>query len=189
MAKIGLFFGSFNPVHIGHLMIANYFYTETDLDEIWIIITPQNPWKKNDELIADEHRIKMVSIAIDNCNWLKHSDFEKELPQPNYTYLSLAYLRKTYPQNEFVLIIGGDNCERFHQWKNHDEILQHHEVWAFPRHSDESNEEILPEIKTYQAPKFEIAAKDIRTALKQGKDMRYFLPNGVYDYIKTHKIF
>lgn len=188
MIKTGLFFGSFNPVHIGHLMIANYFHSFTDLDELWMIVTPQNPWKTGQKLIPIQHRVNMLKIATISSDWLKVSDFEKNMKQPSYTFESLAHLRETYPDRKFVLLVGGDNSIKFHHWKRYKEILQHHEVWGFPR-NDEPLENLLSELKVLKAPQIEISSKFIRESLLQNKNMKYFLPNGVYEYIEENQLY
>lgn len=188
MVKTGLFFGSFNPVHIGHLMIANYFHSFTNLDEVWMIVTPQNPWKTAQKLISTQHRVNMLAIATSSSDWLKVSDFEKHMKQPSYTYESLEYLRETYPDRNFVLLIGGDNSTKFHQWKNFKEILHHHEVWGFPR-NDEPPEKLLGELKILKAPQIEISSRFVRESLLQTKNMKYFMPNGVYEYILENQLY
>lgn len=188
MIKTGLFFGSFNPVHIGHLMIANYFHAFTELDEIWMVVTPQNPWKKNQKLIPIWHRVNMLKIATSASKWLKVSDFEKDMAQPFFTYQSLQYLRKNHKSNTFVLLIGGDNYSKFTEWKNYTEILQNHEVWAYPRNTEEI-EITKTGIKLFKAPQFEISSQDIRKSIKNNKDIRYYLPNAVYDYIIENELY
>ncbi len=188
MVKTGLFFGSFNPVHIGHMMIANFFYSYTNLDEVWMVVTPQSPWKQEMNLIAEEHRLEMVKTAIGNTSWIKATLFEKELEQPNYTYKSLQYLREHHPENEFVLLVGGDNFDHFMQWRMVDEILKHHQVWAFPRNHKGEQASPHEKVTMFVAPQMEISSSTIRTAIHEGKDMNYFLPAGVNDYIVKHKL-
>lgn len=188
MIKTGLFFGSFNPIHIGHLMIANYFYSFTDLDEIWLVVTPQNPWKRKQQLIEDNHRMNMVQLAIKNTKWLKASLFEKDLNAPHYTFKSLEFLRKNYPNRKFVLLIGGDNYQRFNEWKNADDILKHHEVWAFPRQNNVEENHTISGLKIFKAPQFEISSQMIRDSINDKKDMTYFLPHGINEYIVKHQL-
>ncbi len=188
MRKTGLFFGSFNPVHIGHLMIANYFYAFTDLDEVWMVVTPQNPWKKQQDLISMKHRVNMLNLASADADWLHISDFEKHMEQPFFTYQSLDFLRKKHPTHTFVLLIGGDNYSKFSEWKNHTEILKHHEVWAYPRSSEEVQKG-EPGVQLYRAPQFEISSQHIRASLQNGKDIRYYLPQGVFAYISEHQLY
>ena len=127
--KIGLYFGSFNPIHVGHLIIANYMAQNSELDEIWLVVSPHNPLKQKSNLLADHHRLAMVNIAIEGNQLLKSSDIEFKLQQPNYTVKTLAYLKEKYPQNNFSLIMGEDNIRTFHKWYNYEEILDNHKVY------------------------------------------------------------
>lgn len=188
MIKTGLFFGSFNPVHIGHLMIANYFYSFTDLEEIWMVVTPQNPWKTDQKLISTQHRVNMLKIATKPSDWLTVSDFEKDMKQPSYTFESLKVLRETHSDRNFVLLIGGDNSVRFHQWKKFKEILKHHEVWGFPR-KEEPVKSLLSELKIHKAPQFEISSNFIRESIFQNRNMKHFMPSGVHEYILQNNLY
>ena len=133
MKKIGLFFGSFNPIRVGHLTIANHMVEYSDLDQVWFVVTPHSPFKKKTSLLADHHRFQMVSRAVEDYSKLKASDIEFKLPQPNYTVNTLTYLEEKYPDHEFALIMGEDNLKSFHKWKNYEVILESHNIYIYPR--------------------------------------------------------
>ena len=135
--KIGLYFGTFNPIHVGHLIIANHMVEHTDLEQIWMVVTPHNPLKQKSTLLDDYHRLHLVRLAIEDYPKLKASDVEFKLPQPNYTVTTLVHLLENYPQHEFSLIMGEDNLKSLHKWKNYDYIIQHHDIYVYPRISDE----------------------------------------------------
>jgi len=189
--KTGLYFGSFNPVHIGHLAIANYMVEYSDLDEIWFVVSPQNPLKSKSSLLADHHRIRLVEIALGDDLRFRVSDIETKLPQPSYTIDTLAYLREKYPGRNFGLIMGGDNIFTLHKWKNAMQIVSNTHLYVYPRkveHSDHMPEleEIIAaaQISIVEAPLIDISGTFIREAIRSGKDIRHFLPPGVWDYIK-----
>lgn len=183
--KVGLFFGSFNPVHTGHLVLANYMLEYTDLERIWFVVSPHNPLKKKSTLLDEKQRLLMVNLAIGDNIKLKASNIEFNLPQPSYTIVTLTYLKEKYPQHEFVLIMGADNLENFHKWKNYEEILKHHQLYIYPRpESDGGKLKDHPQIKLINAPLMEISSTAIRQAIKEKKDMRYFMPEAVWQYIK-----
>jgi nicotinate-nucleotide adenylyltransferase len=183
--KVGLFFGSFNPIHAGHLVLANYMLEYTDLERVWFIVSPHNPLKKKSTLLDEKQRLQMVDLAIGDNIKLKASNIEFNLPQPSYTIVTLTYLKEKYPQHEFVLIMGADNLENFHKWKNYEEILKHHQLYIYPRpESDGGNLKDHPQIKLVNAPLMEISSTAIRQAIKEKKDMRYFMPEAVWQYIK-----
>lgn len=183
--KVGLFFGSFNPIHVGHLVLANYMLEYTDLARIWFVVSPHNPLKNKSTLLDEKQRLQMVDLAIGDNIKLKASNIEFNLPQPSYTIVTLTYLKEKYPQHEFVLIMGADNLESFHKWKNYEEILKHHQLCIYPRpESDGGNLKEHPQIKLINAPLMEISSTAIRQAIKEKKDMRYFMPEAVWQYIK-----
>lgn len=182
---VGLFFGSFNPIHVGHLIIANYMHEFTDLSEIWFIISPQNPFKTKETLLSDNHRLQLVRIAIENNPHFKASNIEFSLPQPSYTSNTLAYLKDKYPTKKFALIMGSDNLETFHKWKNYEYILNNYSIYIYPRPtSDGGNLKNHSNVKMVNAPLVEISASFIRKAIKAKKDVRYMLTGPVYQYIK-----
>jgi nicotinate-nucleotide adenylyltransferase len=182
--KIGLFFGSFNPIHIGHLALANYFIEYTDLDKIWFVVSPQNPFKKKNTLLDEKQRLYMVKLAIENNNRISASDIEFKLSQPSYTINTLAHLKEKYPKHEFALIMGADNLDTFHKWKNYEAILNQHEIYVYPRPNSNGGDLAKhPKVKMTQAPLIEISSTAIRNAIKEKKDVRYFVPAAVWEYI------
>ena len=184
--KVGLFFGTFNPIHTGHLIIANHLAEYSDLEEIWLVVTPHNPHKKKSTLLDNHHRLEMVYRACDTYEKLKPSDIEFGLPQPNYTVNTLAHLQEKFPTNDFCLIMGEDNLKSFHKWKNSDVILENHEIYVYPRIA---NGEIAEKYKDHSrinqidAPIVEISSTFIRKSIKDSKNVRPLLPGKVWEYI------
>lgn len=184
--KIGLYFGTFNPIHSGHLNIANYLVEFSDLDEVWFVVTPHNPHKKKNTLLDDIHRLTMVRIAIENYPKLKASTIEFDLPQPNYTVNTLAHLEEKYPEYHFCLIMGEDNLKSFPKWKNYDVILERYELYIYPRISDgeiASQFKNHPKIHFINAPIMELSSTFIRNAIKKGKNISAMLPHNVWKYL------
>ncbi len=186
--KAGLFFGSFNPIHIGHLAIANYMVEYTDLDEVWLIISPQNPLKKKKTLLNEFDRLRMAELAVEDDLRIKPSNIEFSMPKPSYTIDTLTYLSERNPNHNFVLIAGTDNFRSFHKWKNYEEILKNYQLYIYPRPGYTLGKyENYDNIKRIAAPVMEISSSFIRSAIKEGKDIRHFLPKEVYNYIiKLH---
>ena len=185
MKKTGLFFGSFNPIHIGHLALANYMLSFTDLDEIWFVISPQNPFKEKNSLLAQNHRLYMVKLAIENHPKFKASDVEFKLSQPSYTIHTLAHLKEKYPKKNFSLIMGMDNLENFHKWKNYEQILKQHQLYVYPRL--ESNTGAFtqhPNIILTEAPIMEISSSFIRKAISERKEVSCFMPEKVAQFVE-----
>ncbi|HCC71472.1 MAG TPA: nicotinic acid mononucleotide adenylyltransferase [Bacteroidales bacterium] len=189
--KTGLYFGSFNPVHIGHLAIANYIYEYTDLDEIWFVVSPHNPLKKKNSLLADHHRLHLVELAIGDDHRFRVSDIESKLPQPSYTIDTLTYLREKHPTYQFALIMGSDNLLTINKWKNAGLLIDSCTLFVYPRANKgkEPGPEVRSLLKTanidiVEAPLIEISGTFLRSAIRQGKNMQYFLPPGVWQYIK-----
>ena len=196
--KVGLYFGTFNPIHIGHLVISNYMAEYTDLDEVWLIVSPQNPLKKKASLLEDIHRLAIVREAIEDNPKLKVSDIEFNLPKPSYTATTLTYLQEKYPKHQFSLIMGEDNLRTLHKWFNHEVILKNHSFYVYPRVLTEQEEIELQEMSTLpennfkklpnvhicsDAPIMKISATFVRNAIKEGKDIRYLLTDPVRKYI------
>jgi nicotinate-nucleotide adenylyltransferase len=181
--KIGLFFGSFNPVHIGHLAIANYMAEFTDLDQVWFVISPQNPLKKAASLLEDHKRRTLLDLAVEDDPRFRVSDVEFRLPKPSYTVDTLASLRESHPSHEFVLIMGSDGLTTFSKWKNHQVIEAHYDRYVYPRPGYPADPENLSRVRLVEAPRLEISSTFIRQAIREGKDIRHFLPAGVYRYI------
>lgn len=184
--KIGLYFGSFNPIHIGHLVIANHLVENSDLDEIWLVVTPHNPFKKKKSLLDDHHRLELVRRACDGYEKLKPSDIEFKLPQPNYTINTLIYLSEKYPDYLFCLLMGEDNLNTFHKWKNYELILEQNPIYVYPRKTNNGHENQFtnhPDIVHIDAPIMEISSTQIRNAIKEGKNIKPMLPTEVWEYI------
>ncbi|WP_299258931.1 nicotinate (nicotinamide) nucleotide adenylyltransferase [uncultured Aquimarina sp.] len=186
MRKIGLYFGTFNPIHIGHLAIANHMAEYSDLDEIWMVVTPHNPFKKKSSLLDNMHRLEMVYRATESYPKLKPSDIEFKLPQPNYTVNTLVYLQEKQPDYQFNLIMGEDNLKSFHKWKNYEAILENHHVYVYPRVSEGVTEHQFknhPKIHSVNAPIMEISSTFIRKAIPEDKNIKPLLPKEVWEYI------
>ena len=182
--KIGLFFGSFNPIHNGHLMLANYLAEYGDLDEIWFVVSPQNPFKDKKSLLADRHRMYMVELAIKGDERFRVCDIEFYMPKPSYTIDTLTRLAERHPNTDFYLICGMDCLESFPKWKNHQMILQYHHLLVYPRKGFSNNELANhPSVKIINAPEIEVSSTFIRNAIAEGRDVRYFMPKEVYKYI------
>jgi len=184
--KIGLYFGTFNPIHIGHLAIANYMVEFSDLDQIWMVVTPHNPHKKKSSLLDNHHRIAMVDLALNDYPKIKSSKIEFDLPQPNYTVNTLAVLEEKYPDLEFSLIMGEDNLKSLHRWKNYEVILNNHTIYVYPRISEgviETQFEGHNKIVKIPAPIMEISSTFIRKSINEGKNIKPLLPQNVWEYI------
>ena len=184
--KVGLFFGTFNPIHIGHLIIANYMAEFSDLDEVWFVVTPLSPFKKKNSLLDNHHRLAIANIAIESFPKLKTSDIEFKLSQPNYTVNTLVHLEEKYPNHQFCLIMGEDNLKGFHKWKNHETILNNYELYVYPRVSGGKTEHQLsnhPKIHNVAAPIVQISSTFIRKSIKEKKDISTMLSPNVWKYI------
>lgn len=193
--RIGLYFGSFNPIHIGHLIIANYMAQEETIDEVWFVVTPQNPHKKKKNLLADYHRLALVRRAVENNPRLRASDIEFGLPRPSYTVYTLEAFREKHPTYSFTLIMGEDNLRSLHKWKNYEQIIERYSILVYPRvltvqektgeaKKAVSNELLkLPNIKMTDTPVMKISSSFIRNMIKEGKDVRYLLSEATFDYL------
>ena len=184
--NIGLYFGTFNPIHVGHLIIANYMVENSDLDEVWFVVTPHNPFKKKKSLLENYHRLELVYLATENYDKIKPSDIEFQLPQPNYTVHTLAHISDTYPQHTFSLIMGEDNLKSFHKWKNYEIILEHHHLYVYPRVSEGKIETLFdkhPKIHHIKAPIIELSSTQIRARIKENKNIQPMLTEAVWKYI------
>ncbi len=190
--KTGLFFGSFNPVHIGHTAIANYFVEYAGLQEVWFVVSPHNPLKERASLLPEYHRLELVRLALEDDRRFRASDIEFRLPKPSYTIDTLAYLTEKYPQRTFVLIMGADNLVTLHKWKNFEELVRRYEIVVYPRKDMDtatlhpSLEKLMPQarITVSNAPLMEISSSFLRQAIKAGKDMRFFFRGQVWEYIR-----
>ena len=184
--KIGLFFGTFNPIHVGHLVIANHIAEYSDLDQVWFVVTPQSPFKIKASILDNRQRYEMVYRATKDYSKLRPCDIEFHLPQPNYTIDTLTYLQEKHPEYKFALIMGEDNLRGFHKWKNYELILSNHDIYVYPRLSGESvgtsfgNHE---HIKKVDAPVMELSSTFIRKSRKEGKNVKAMLPDSVWEYL------
>lgn len=183
--NVGLYFGSFNPIHIGHLAIANYMVEFTGIDILRFVVSPQNPHKKKASLLDSYDRLKMVQLAIEKDDRFEASDIEFYLPKPGYTIDTLTYLSEREPTKNFNLLIGSDNLKSFHKWKNYKSILENYGIIVYPRHGfEKTNIMQHPKITiAAEAPMIGISSSFIRKAIRQGKDIRYFLPEKIWKYI------
>jgi nicotinate-nucleotide adenylyltransferase len=192
--RIGLYFGTYNPIHVGHLIIANHMAERDDMDQVWLVVTPQNPLKSNSNLLADYHRLALVKIAIDDNFNLRASDVEFNLPKPSYTVDTLAHLREQYPEHQFALIMGEDNLRTFHKWKNYEVILERHQIYVYPRPITlaELNNEVAPtksEIHDHKnvivtdSPMMQISSTIIRNKIQKGQSIQYLVTDAVRQYI------
>ncbi|MGB0881610.1 MAG: nicotinate (nicotinamide) nucleotide adenylyltransferase [Vicingaceae bacterium] len=190
--KVGLYFGTYNPIHVGHLIIANHLVDYTDLDQIWFVVTPQNPFKTKASLLEDYHRLALVNIAIEGNSKLKVSNIEFDLPKPSYTIDTLTYIQEKYAEHKFSIIMGEDNLRSFHKWKNYEQILENFSVHVYPRLAERNEALKAPEAiinhpnitMCENAPIMKISASFIRKAIKSKKDVKYLLTDPVYKYIK-----
>ncbi|MDB0059420.1 nicotinate (nicotinamide) nucleotide adenylyltransferase [bacterium] len=201
--KIGLYFGTFNPIHMGHLVIANHMATHTDLDEVWLVVTPLNPQKDSVELMAQEHRLQMVHLATAENELLQGSDVEFELPSPNYTAATMRFIRGEHPEVDFSIIIGEDNFHNLHTWKDHWELVTHHRILVYPRRSvgdeqhtptkQEGDQDRIPvdhaHVVWCDAPMISISSTYLRKAIQEHKDIRYLLPDTVLNYISNNMLY
>jgi nicotinate-nucleotide adenylyltransferase len=200
--KVGLYFGTFNPIHVGHLIIANHMAEYSDLDQIWMVVTPHNPLKKKSTLLDDYHRLQMVHLATEDFPKIKPSDIEFKLPQPNYTVHTLIHLQEKYPNHEFSLIMGEDNIRSLHKWKNYQTLLENHAIYVYPRleAKGQTSETIAtdaetvlfknhPRIHLIDAPVVEISSTFIRENIKKGKNVQPLLSSKVWKYVDHNNFY
>lgn len=179
-----LFFGSFNPIHVGHLIIANTMLQQEEIDEVWMVVSPQNPLKERSSLLADHHRLQMVRSAIDDNYRLRACDIEMHLPIPSYTVVTLAALGEKYPDREFCLIMGSDNLATFQRWRNYEYILEHYHLYVYPRPGSEHCPlRDHPKVTMVDVPMMDISSSYIRAQIAAGRDVRYLLTEPVYKYL------
>ena len=190
--KIGLYFGTFNPIHIGHLIIANHMAEYSDLDQIWMVVTPHNPLKNKNTLLQDSVRLELVYLATEDYPKIKPSDIEFKLPQPNYTINTLAHLEEKFPNHQFSLIMGEDNLKSLHKWKNYDVILKNYPIYVYPRISSDIENSTFrnnSNIHFIDAPIVEISSTFIRENIKNKKNVQPLLPSKVWEYIDHNNIY
>lgn len=191
--KIGLYFGSFNPIHIGHLLVATYMREAAGLDEIWFIVSPQNPFKLNSELADEHHRLKMVQLAVEDNVYFKASDIEFHLDKPSYTHITLKALTKQFPEHTFQLIIGEDNVAKFNEWKEAEWILENFKVLVYRRQIN--NKQYIKEkthdarLITHDLPMFDISSTTIRERIRDKKDIKYFVKENIENYLRKYSIY
>lgn len=187
--KIGLFFGSFNPVHVGHMIIANYMAERTDLDQVWMVVSPHNPLKVKSSLANDYERLHLVTLAIGDNPDIWVSDIEFSLPKPSYTIDTLAYLTEKYPNYTFALIMGGDNLKTLHKWKN-PEMIRQHQIYVYDRPGYDSEKFKDQEGFTFvEAPLLQISASYIRKSIKDGYSVQYLVPDQVFEYLSEGSLY
>ncbi len=188
--KTAFFSGTFNPIHMGHLILANYLCEYEGFDELWLSVSPQNPLRQRLSAESDQHRLEMLQRVLIENTKIQVTDIEFELPIPSYTIQTLDYLRANYPEREFTLIIGADNWLRFEQWHEHERIVNEYSVCIYPRPGYEINPDTLPpRVKLVSAPMVELSSTTIRQGIAEGKNMNYFVPAQVYDYILSHNLY
>ncbi len=190
--KIGLYFGTFNPIHVGHLIIANHMAEYSNLEQVWMVVTPHNPHKQKNTLLDDYQRLHLVRLATEDYPKIKPSDIEFKLSQPNYTVNTLAHLKDNYSQHEFSLIMGEDNLKSLHKWKNHEYILENHDIYIYPRVSQEAdNYELINQTRIHKidAPIVEISSTFIRENIKNKKNIRPLLSEKVWEYLDHNNFY
>ncbi|ATL46600.1 nicotinic acid mononucleotide adenylyltransferase [Chitinophaga caeni] len=184
--KIGLYFGSFNPVHIGHLIIANYIAYNTDLDKVWFVVSPQNPLKVSSTLLNEHHRFHLVELAIKDADRLKASNIEFSLPRPSYTIDTLTYMAEKFPTQEFVVIMGSDSFENITRWKNYEQLIKHYPIYIYTRPGHPVKESQGANIRIVDAPMLDISSSAIRKLIQEGKSIRYLVTEDVQQYIEEN---
>ena len=190
MKKVGIYSGSFNPIHHGHIILANYLVEFSDLDELWFVVTPQNPLKKKEDLLDDDERLKMVELAIGDDPRFHVSDIEMHLPTPSYTINTLTALSEQHPDCEFVFICGMDSLQNFKNWREYQRILDNYEILVFPREGYDGGELInYPSVTVLKTPIIEISSTFIRQCVKEGRDVRHFMPEKAFVYMKTNRFY
>ncbi len=190
MKKTGLFFGTFNPIHIGHLILADHFANRAELDEVWLVVTPQSPFKTKNKLLDQYLRLDLVHRAIANNPKLKVSDIEFHLPAPHYTIHTLLHLQEKFPDRTFSLIMGEDNLVGLPKWKNYLQIIEHYHIYVYPRPQQEKSPLIHhTNVRLTNAPLIEIASSTIREYLRMGQSVRYLLPDSICDYVVQEQFY
>lgn len=188
--RIGLFFGSFNPVHTGHLIIANYFAENTDLQQVWFVVSPQNPFKEKNSLLDEKHRLYMVNLAVENNYKLQASNIEFHLPQPSYTINTLTYLQEKHPEHTFVLLMGSDNLPSLHKWKQAEVIMERYPIYVYMRRGIEQlPAEVKGDVRLFELPLLDISSTLIRQYIREGKSIRYLVPENVFEYLQEMRFY
>lgn len=182
--KVGLYFGSFNPIHVGHCIIANHLAQTTDLDQVWLVVSPQNPFKPSSTLLNEYHRLHLVKLALEGESKLKASDIEFHLPRPSYTIDTMTYLKEKHPSYEFSIIMGSDGVQNLHNWKNAEVLVREHSIYVYKRPGYEVNTPLRAKLTIVDAPLLEISSTRIRKMIKEGKSAKYLLPENVKEEIE-----
>ncbi len=182
--KIGLYFGSFNPIHVGHLIIASHILNFSDLEKIWLIVSPQNPFKKNQGLLNEYHRLHLARLATEEDNRIKVSDIEFGLPRPSFTVATLIHLEEKYPGNQFSIIMGSDSFQNLDKWKNYETIVKHYPIYVYKREGFEITNHFNAKLTVLDAPLIEISSTSIRQLLKEKKSISYLVPEKVKEEIE-----
>ena len=189
MIRTGIFGGSFNPIHKGHILLAQQLRKRAGLDEVWLMVSPQNPLKQSADLLDDKLRMEMARKALVGVEGIVASDYEMHLPKPSYTWNTLQQLSKDYPDREFVLLMGGDNWERFDQWYRHEDILTNYQIVVYPRKDTEVPDPFVPSVCIVEAELLDISSTEIRQRIREGKGIRRMVPGVVADFIKENKLY
>jgi len=190
MKKVGIYSGSFNPIHHGHVMLANYLVEFTDLDELWFVVTPQNPLKKKEDLLDDDERLKMVQLAVGDDSRFVVSDIEMHMPRPSYTINTLTALSEQHPDCEFVFICGMDSLQNLKNWREYQKILDNYELLVFPREGYDGGELVnYPSVSILKTPIVEVSSTFIRECVKEGRDVRHFMPEKAFQYMQEHHFY
>ena len=189
MIRTGIFGGSFNPIHKGHISLAQQLRKRAGLDEVWLMVSPQNPLKQSADLLDDHLRMEMVRMALEGVEGIVASDYEMHLPKPSYTWNTLQALKKDYPDREFVLLMGGDNWALFDRWYHHEDILTNYQIVVYPRKDTEVPDPFVPSVCIVEAELLDISSTEIRQRIREGKGIRRMVPGVVADFIKENKLY
>lgn len=188
--KVGLYFGSFNPIHVGHLILAQTALNESEMDAVWFVVSPQNPFKQKKNLLSEFDRYRMVELAVEANPRLHASNVEFSLAKPSYTIDTLTHLRDRYPSYQFSLIMGQDNLQHFHKWKKHEAILKYYPIYVYPREGTEASDfDEHPNVSFFKAPLLNISASYIRKVIQEGKSVRYMVVSKVHDYLEKEGLY
>jgi nicotinate-nucleotide adenylyltransferase len=189
LMKVGLYFGSFNPIHTGHLIISNHVLNETDIQKVWFVVSPQNPFKQNNSLLNEFDRLHLVRLAVEGNSRMKVIDIEFRLPKPSYTINTLAHLSEKYPEHDFCIIMGSDSFQNLDKWKNYEAIADNYPVYVYKRVGFEIKKTYNAQLTVLDAPLIQISATHIRELIKKGKSIRYLVPENVREEIESRRFF
>ncbi|HEY8396439.1 MAG TPA: nicotinate (nicotinamide) nucleotide adenylyltransferase [Flavihumibacter sp.] len=188
--KIGLYFGSFNPIHTGHCIIAHQMAYQTDLQQVWLVVSPQNPFKPSNSLLNEYHRLHLAKLAIQGIDRLRASDIEFHLPKPSYTIDTLTYLEEKFPQHQFAVIMGSDGLQNLHNWKNAAELVKRYDIYVYPRPGFPIETSLTSaRLHAVEAPLLDISATFIRNQVKQGRDIHFLVPDAVREEIEINRYY